>query len=157
MTAILILADSPKSIASVLYVVWHQKLNLKSIGENDSKDIAFTRGIYSIYLKKLDGGHLVFTDGPKSIASVILVILYDISNLKSIGETVLRISHSQVGRTEGQTDKTDGRKDGMTEEWPNVRTDGLRLRRTKMYYYLSLSNVTFLPFLWNHLPEIIYI
>ena len=46
------------------------------------------------------------------------------SNLKSIGETVLKISRSQVGRTEGQTDRqTDGRKDGMTEEWPDGQPD----------------------------------
>ena len=49
-------------------------------------------------------------EGPKSIASVFPVVLYHISNLKSIGETVLKISRSQVGRTERQTD-TDGRTD----------------------------------------------
>ena len=64
---------------------------------------------------------LFLADGPKSIASVILVIWYHISNLKSIGETVLKVSRSQVGRTEGQTDRqTHGRL-----EWrKNGPTDG---------------------------------
>ena len=30
-----------------------------------SKDIAFTRGIYSIHIKKFDGGHLSFHTWPK--------------------------------------------------------------------------------------------
>ena len=74
MAAILILADGPKSIASVLYVVGHQKSNLKSIGENDSKDIAFTRGILSIYLKSWMAAILFLADGPKSITSVLYVV-----------------------------------------------------------------------------------
>ena len=30
-----------------------------------SKDIAFTRGVYSIHIKKFDGGHLGFCTWPK--------------------------------------------------------------------------------------------
>ena len=30
-----------------------------------SKDIAFTRGVYSIHIKKFDGGHLGFRTWPK--------------------------------------------------------------------------------------------
>ena len=47
---------------------------------------------------------LFLADGPKSIASVKSVVRYHISNLKSIGETVLKISRSQVGRMDGMTD-----------------------------------------------------
>ena len=47
---------------------------------------------------------LFLADGPKSKASVFMVVLYNISNLKSIGEAVLAISRSQVGRTEGRKD-----------------------------------------------------
>ena len=32
---------------------------------SNSKDIAFTRGVYSIYIKKFDGGHLCFCTWPK--------------------------------------------------------------------------------------------
>ena len=32
---------------------------------NDSLDIVFTRGIYSIYLKKFNGGRIVFSIRPK--------------------------------------------------------------------------------------------
>ena len=111
---------------------------------NDSKDIAFRRGIYSIYLKSSFAAILFLADGPKSIASVILVFWYHISNLKSIGETVLKISRSQVGRTEGQTDRqTDRQTEGWNDGRMARRTDGLRFQRTKMCYYLSLGNVTF--------------
>ena len=48
---------------------------------------------------------LFLANGPKSIASVFPVVFYHISNLKSIGEVVLKISRSQVGQK-------DGRKDG---------------------------------------------
>ena len=45
---------------------------------------------------------LLLADGPKSIASVFPVVLYHISNLKSIGEAVLKISRSQVGWKDGR-------------------------------------------------------
>ena len=32
---------------------------------NGFKDITFTRGVYSIHIKKLDGGHLSFCTWPK--------------------------------------------------------------------------------------------
>ena len=63
---------------------------------------------------------LVFTNGPKSIASVFPVVWYHISDLRSIGETVLKISPSQVGRTEGQTDEQmDGWTTGISMSYPN--------------------------------------
>ena len=59
---------------------------------------------------------LFLADGPKSIAFVFPVVLYHISNLKSIGEAFPKISRSQFGRMARQTDggPTDartGRKD----------------------------------------------
>ena len=48
---------------------------------------------------------LFLADDPKSIASVFMVVWYHISNLKSIGETVLKISLSQVRQTEGRNDR----------------------------------------------------
>ena len=45
---------------------------------------------------------LVFAHGPKSIASIFSVVWYHISNLKLNGEMVLKISRSQVGRTDGR-------------------------------------------------------
>ena len=95
MAAISILADSTKSIASVINVVWHQKSNLKSIDENDSQDIAFTRGIYSLYLKSWMAAILFLADGPKSIAPVLYVVWHQKSDLKSIGEPIIKISRSQ--------------------------------------------------------------
>ena len=61
---------------------------------------------------------LFLADGPKSIASVFPVI-YHISNLKSIAETVLKILRSQVGQTARQTDgQKDRRKEGQTDGRP---------------------------------------
>ena len=48
---------------------------------------------------------MFLADGPKSTASVFHVVLYHISNLKSIGQAVLKISRSQVGRTDGRKDE----------------------------------------------------
>ena len=45
----------------------------------------------------------------------------NISKLKSIGETVLKISHSQVRWTEGQTD---GNTDGQKDRWKDGLKDG---------------------------------
>ena len=78
---------------------------------------------------------LFLGNGPKSIAPAFSVVWYHISNLKSIGETDLKIPRSQVGRTEG---RADGRPDGRTVELKDGRTDDryfyvlskLRLRRT---------------------------
>ena len=65
MAAILIWADGPKSIASVLKMIWHYKWNLKSIGETVLK-ISRSQGMSIAYiLKKFDGGHLVFSSWPK--------------------------------------------------------------------------------------------
>ena len=46
-----------------------------------SKDIAFTRGVYSIHIKKFDGGHLGFRTWPK----INSVRPYHKQNLKLIG------------------------------------------------------------------------
>ena len=73
MAAILVLADGPKSIASVLWVVWHHKSNQiksKSIGETILK-ISHSQGVSIAYiLKSLIAAILVLADGPKSIAFV---------------------------------------------------------------------------------------
>ena len=82
---------------------------------------------------------LVFAHGPKSIASVFSVVWYHISNLKLNGEMVLKISRSQVGRTDGPTD---GRKEGQTDG----RTEGPRDGQTTgicMSYPINVTiNVT---------------
>ena len=71
---------------------------------------------------------LFLADGPKSIASVFPVVIYHISNLKSIGVRFLRYRvHKSDGRKDRQTDRqTDGRTDG----WHFYVLLKLRLPRT---------------------------
>ena len=121
MAAILVIAQGPKSIASVLLVEWHQKSILKSIGKTVLK-ISRLQGVSIAYiLKSSMAAILVFAHGPKSIASVFFVVWYYVSKFKSIGETVLKISRSQVGRTEGRTAQ---QKDRRKDERPDGRKDG---------------------------------
>ena len=70
MAAILIWADGPKSIASVLKMIWHYKWNFKSFGEMVLK-ISRSQGMSIAYiLKSLMAAILSLADGPKCIASV---------------------------------------------------------------------------------------
>ena len=114
-------------------MVWHHKSNLKLIGETILK-ISRSQGVSIAYiLKSSMVAILVFTYGPKSMASLFSEVQYHISKLKSIGETVLVISRSQVGRTEGWPE---GWTDWRTEGWTDYRhfyvLPKFRLRRTKI-------------------------
>ena len=64
MAAILIWADAPKSIASVLKMIWHYKWNLKSIGEMVLK-ILRSQGMSIAYILKSSMAAIVFSRWPK--------------------------------------------------------------------------------------------
>ena len=64
MSAILVLADGPKSSVRPLDGLT-SLLKFEVDLLSGSKDIAFTRGVYSLRIKKFDGSHLDFCTLPK--------------------------------------------------------------------------------------------
>ena len=97
--AILVFVECPKSIASEVLVVLRPYQNVKSIWQalfKISRSQAISCIGYNVNLQIAVAPILVFAECPKSIASEVLVVLRPYQNVKSVWQTLFKISRSQA-------------------------------------------------------------
>ena len=107
--AILVFVECPKSIAFEVLVVLRTYQNVESFWQVVFK-ILRSQAIscigYNVNLQTPVAAILVFVQCPRSIVSEVLVVLRPYHNVKSIWQTLFKISRSQAivnGRTDGRT------------------------------------------------------